>query len=182
MYQLKVTLKWSKPEIWRRVVVREEMTLEQLHWVLQLAMGWTNSHLHLFRAGVKNYGVPDPDYGEMGSEMLNEKRYTVADLTEGGKKTFLYEYDFGDSWTHEVKVEKVLPPDAGFEHPVCLGGENACPPEDCGGIPGYYRFVEIMGNPKDPEHGEMKEWHGGEWDAAEFDVNWVNRELKGIKG
>ncbi|MGZ8940980.1 MAG: plasmid pRiA4b ORF-3 family protein, partial [Limisphaerales bacterium] len=136
----------------------------------------------LFRNGEKQYGVPDPDFAEMGSEMLNEKRYTVADLTEGGKKKFLYEYDFGDSWTHEVKVEKVLPPDTGFEHPVCLAGENACPPEDCGGIPGYYRFVEIIGNPKHPEHEEMKEWHGGEWDAAEFDVNSANRELKGIEG
>jgi hypothetical protein len=180
LYQMKVTLKWTKPPIWRRVVVREDLKLDRLHWVIQLAMGWTNSHLHQFITGVQSYGVPDPDYDDMGTKMLNEKRYTVADLARSGNKKFIYEYDFGDGWAHEVKIEKVLPPDAGFKHPVCLGGANACPPEDCGGIPGFYNFVEAMGNPNHPEHEELKEWYGGEWDATRFEVEEVNQELKSL--
>ena len=181
LYQIKVTLKWSKPPIWRRIVVREDMRLDRLHWAMQLAMGWTNSHLHLFRAGGKDYGVPDPEFADLGQEMLNEKRYTIADLTRKGKTKFVYEYDFGDSWTHEAKVEKVLPADARFKYPVCVAGANACPPEDCGGIPGYYEFVEAMGNPENEEHEAMKEWYGGDWDPERFDIDEVNRELKGIK-
>jgi len=181
LYQMKVTLKWTKPAIWRRVVVREDMKLDRLHSVIQLAMGWTNSHLHQFFAGGESYGVPDPDYDDMGTKMLNEKRYTLADLTRSGKNKFIYEYDFGDGWVHEVNVEKVLAPDAQFKHPVCLGGANACPPEDCGGIPGFYNFVEAMVNPKHPEHEELKEWYGGEWDATRFDAGAVNQELKRIK-
>src|SRR5436190_5039094 len=176
LYQMKVTLKWTKPTIWRRVLVREDMKLDRLHRVIQLAMGWMNSHLHQFIAGRESYGVSDPDYDDMGNEMLNEKRYTVADLTGGEKRKFIYEYDFGDGWEHEVKVEKVLPPDASFKHPVCLGGENACPPEDCGGIPGFYNFVEAMRNPKHPQHEELKEWYGGEWDGVRFDLNETNAE------
>jgi len=84
------------------------------------------------------YGVPDREKDDFGTETLNEKRYTVADLAPVAKRKFIYEYDFGDSWEHEVLVEQVLPPDADFKHPVCLAGANASPPEDCGGIPGYY--------------------------------------------
>ena len=115
LYQLKITLKWSKPPIWRRVLVRGDMTLDRLHNVIQIAMGWTDSHLHQFIAGSgfarTFYGRPDPEFADMGSEMLNEKRFTVADLAPAAKRKFIYEYDFGDSWKHEVCVEKVLPPD-----------------------------------------------------------------------
>lgn len=185
LYQLKITLKWSKPPIWRRVVVRADMTLDRLHDVIQLAMGWTNSHMHQFIAGrgfrLTYYGKPDPGFADMGSEMLNERRFTVAGLAPAPKRKFIYEYDFGDGWQHEVVAEKILTPDARFKHPVCLAGANACPPEDCGGIDGYYNLLEILADPKHPEHEEMQEWIGGEWDAAEFDLNGVNAELKRLK-
>src|ERR1051326_5798883 len=139
LYQLKVKLKWSKPAIWRRVVVRSDMRLDRLHTVIQVAMGWTNSHLHQFVLGQTFYGQTDPEFGA-GMEVLNEKRYRLRDLADGAKKKFIYEYDFGDSWEHELVVEKVLAADPNFKHPVCTGGENACPPEDCGGIHGDYRM------------------------------------------
>lgn len=82
------------------------------------------------------YGIPEAECDDLGGETLNEKQFTVADLAPKVKARFIYEYDFGDSWEHEVVVEKVLPPDAAFKHPVCLGGANAAPPEDCGGTPG----------------------------------------------
>src|SRR5262249_31300095 len=127
------------------------MRLDRLHTVIQLVMGWTNSHLHQFTVDQTRYGVPDPDFGGI----LNEKQYTLRDLAPAAKKKFIYEYDFGDSWYHEVKVEKALPADPNFKHPVCLAGENAGPPEDCGGIPGYYRLLEVLADPKNPEYQEM---------------------------
>ncbi len=185
LYQLKITLKWSKPPIWRRVVVRADMTLDRLHNVIQIAMGWTDSHLHQFIAGSgfarTFYGRPDPEFADMGSETLDEKRYTVANLASAAKRKFIYEYDFGDGWQHDVVAEKILPPDPAYKHPVCLAGANACPPEDCGGIGGYYGLLEIMADPKHPEHTGMKEWIGGELDAKEFNVEGVNMVFKRLR-
>ncbi len=184
-YQLKLTLKWSKPPIWRRVVVRADMTLEDLHEVIQMAMGWTNSHMHQFigGSGFKRvfYGRADPALGEMRGEMLDEQCHTVADLAPAAKRKFIYEYDFGDSWEHEVVVEKILPPDAAFKHPVCLAGAKACPPEDCGGVGGYSNLLEIMANPKHPEHEDLKDGIGGELTAAKFSLDEVNAMLKRLK-
>ncbi len=181
LYQLKITLKWSQPAIWRRVVVRADMKLDRLHEVIQIVMPWMNCHMHQFIVGRAFYGKPDPEFADMSSEILNEKKYTVADLAPAAKKKFIYEYDFGDSWQHEVVVEKVLPPDAGFKHPTCLAGANACPPDDCGGIPGYYGLLETLTNPKHPDHAHMKEWIGGKWDAARFDLEGTNKMLKRLK-
>ena len=185
LYQLKITLRGSKPPIWRRVVVRADMSLDRLHTVIQIAMGWTGEHLHQFVGGSAIgrtfYGRPDPESADMGSEILNEKRYAVGDLAPAVRRKFTYEYDFGDSWEHQVAVEKVLPPDVAFKHPVCLAGANACPPEDCGGIWGYYNLLEILADPKHPEHEEMKDWMGGEFNPAEFDSDAVNAALKRLK-
>lgn len=181
LYQLKMTLKWSKPPIWRRVVVRADMPLDRLHYVIQEAMGWTNSHLHQFIVASTIYGTPDPHNAGFGREILDERRHTVADLASAAKKKFLYEYDFGDGWIHEVVAEKILPPDSGSKKPVCLAGENACPLEDCGGIPGYYNLLEILGDRMHPDHRDMKEWVGGKIDPAAFDLDSVNKALKRIK-
>jgi hypothetical protein len=182
LYQLKVTLKWSKPPIWRRIVVRGGLKLNLLHDVIQIAMGWTDSHLHQFMTGSRDtrrfYGVSDP---EAGSDMLNERRYTVADLAPRVKAKFVYEYDFGDGWEHEIAVENILPPDPGLKHPTCLAGANACPPEDCGGIHGYSYLLEILANPEHPEYPERMDWLGDEFDPTAFSLEDVNRVLKRLK-
>jgi hypothetical protein len=185
VYQIKVTLRDTKPPVWRRVLVPAELTLEGLHYVLQDVMGWTNSHLHQFVVGnrsrrdeVEYYGVPGPDDWV---EVTDEAEVTVGELVarlKGVKKKFLYEYDFGDSWEHELIVEKALPPEPGVRYPVCLAGKRACPPEDCGGVWGYADFVEAMGDPRHPRHGELKEWYAGEFDPEAFRVDAVNRLLK----
>ena len=95
-------------------------------------------------------GVSPPD--KRSEETLNEQRYTLADIAPGPKKKFIYEYDFGDGWQHEVRVEKALPTDATFKHPVCLAGANACSPDDSGGIPGYYNLLDAIADPKHPDH------------------------------
>ena len=181
LYQLKITLRDCKPPIWRRIVVRADMKLDRLHRVIQTAMGWSDCHLHQFVVGRVFYGVPDRERDDFGTETLNEKRYTVADLAPGAKQKLIYEYDFGDSWEHEVLVEQVLPPDADFKHPVCLAGANASPPEDCGGIPGYYDLLAALADPKHEQHEEMKEWVGGAWDATRFSLEDANAGLKRIK-
>jgi hypothetical protein len=187
LYQLKITLKYSQPKIWRRIVVPSDMKLDWLHDVIQRLMPWTNSHMHHFMVGAPYgrdctfYGRPNPEFAGMGSEELDEKRYTIADIAPGAKAKFIYEYDFGDGWQHEIVVEKILPPDASFKHIICLAGKNACPPDDCGGIPGYYNMLEIIADPKHPDHEHMKEWLGGEWDLAQFDLDEVNDALKRFK-
>jgi len=161
------------------------MRLDCLHNVIQIAMGWTDSHLHQYLVGSgfarTFYGQPDPEFADMGNEMLNEKRYTVADVAPSTRRKFSYEYDFGDSWDHEVVLEKILPPDAAFKHLKCLAGANASPPEDCGGLWGYYNLLEALADSKHPEHEEMIEWMGGAFDPARFDLNAVNAALKQLK-
>ncbi len=176
--QLKIRLLGFKPPIWRRVVVTARVKLDVLHRVIQTAMGWTDSHMHQFVAGEVYYGQPD---AQEDGRMLNEKRHTLADLAPTAKTRFIYEYDFGDSWEHEVLVEKILPPDASFKHPFCVGGANACPPEDCGGCPGYAEFLEAMDDPNHERHEEFKEWIGGDWDARGFSPDDANAALKRIK-
>ena len=182
LYQLKIVLNYSKPIIWRRIVVPANIKLSRLHDVFQKVMPWTDSHLHQFVVGEVFYGLPGEDFvDDHEPKTLNEKRHTLAEIAPGPKSVFIYEYDFGDSWEHVVIVEKVLPPDANFKRLVCLAGQNACPPDDCGGIPGYYQMLKILANPKNEEHESVKEWIGGKWDARLFDVDQVNAELKRFK-
>lgn len=181
LYQLKITLMRSDPPIWRRVLIRSDLPLRRLHGVIQRVMGWTDSHLHQFIVGNTYYGTPDPEMVGFGRQTLSEKRYTVADLAPAVKRSFVYEYDFGDGWEHKIVIEKILPPDPGFQHPICLAGANACPPEDCGGISGYYELTDILADPRHSEHGSMKEWLGYDLDPARFNIETVNGVLSRMK-
>ena len=183
VYQLKVTLLDSRPKIWRRFCVPANIRLSQLHKVLQRVMGWTDSHLHNFRHGHNVYQVPYPGFDDLdGPEGRNrdERRFTLASLIDSPRQKLLYEYDFGDGWEHEVVLEKILAA-APSQNPICLGGENACPPEDSGGLIGYYRLIEILDDPKDPEHADLRDWIGGPFDPKAFDLAGVNRAIKVIK-
>src|SRR4051794_24697397 len=174
IYQLKITLRDSKPPIWRRVEVPDTVTLAQLHQIIQASMGWYDSHLHQFTVGRIHYGVPDPDDFE---EVRDERRVRLNQILTEPKQKLVYEYDFGDGWEHVMLLEKVLAPEQGTEYPRCIAGKRACPPEDVGGVWGYASFLEIMRDPKHPEHAEMLEWVGGEFDPEEFDLAVVNQAL-----
>ena len=178
VYQLKVTLKDSKPPIWRRVEVADDITLAKLHRIIQAAMGWTDSHWHMFSLGRTSYGVPDPDYDE---DVRDARRYTSNQLLTEPKQKLSYEYDFGDSWTHEVLLEKVLPPEPGATYPRCTAGKRACPPEDCGGVWGYAEFVEAIADPKHEQHEELLEWVGGAFDPEQFDIAEANAALRSLR-
>jgi hypothetical protein len=187
IYRLKITLKGSQPKIWRRFLVRADMKLPQFHKLLQAVMGWTDSHLHQFvlKSGQDRVfiGVPDPDFDPgWSTEVLNEKRFRVADLFSTNHRKIFYEYDFGDGWEHEILLEKVLTLDPKFKRSMCLAGKNACPPEDCGGIWNYHkRFLKALNDPKHKDHEMYKEWIGGSWDPSRFDVDEVNEYLKTLK-
>ncbi len=179
-YQLKISLLEIEPEIWRRLLVPRGVRLGRLHEIFQVAMGWTNSHLHAFRVGDTRYGEADPEFGE--GDVQDERSVQLSDVAARVNDSFVYEYDFGDGWEHLVLVEKILRPEEGVGHlPVCLAGARACPPEDCGGIPGYESFLQAIGDPTHEEHGAMLEWVGGKFDPEAFDLGKVNRQLRRLK-
>lgn len=175
VYQLKVTLDGLKPPVWRRLLVNAAMSLADLHDVIQAAMGWTDSHLHMFTVNGESYGVPHPDDFE---DVLDESRITLERVAPSAKAKFRYDYDFGDSWQHSVVVEEVLEPDPAVSYPYCVKGVRNCPPEDCGGVWGYADLVAAIADPKNPEHADLLEWAGGEFDPEAFDLDEVNALLR----
>jgi hypothetical protein len=183
-YQLKIVLLGSQPLVWRRLQVPGNASLAWLHAAIQMAMGWTNSHLHHFLTREARYSNPRhcDEMGFGGKPDRDESKATLMQVAPAKGAKFGYEYDFGDSWEHQIAVEKILPPDpkAGTAA-VCLGGARACPPEDCGGVWGYANLLEILKNPKHPEHQDMKEWVGGFFDAEAFDPAHVNLWLRKLK-
>lgn len=213
VYQLRITLKGTKPPIWRRVAVPAEITLGQLHEVIQIVMGWTGSHMHHFilrdkalkpskdeiakamramiagddraaeevfnRMSGEKYFVPGrtPLGDKTGLDGQNENAVTLAEVCPEAKSKLTYEYDFGDDWKHVIEVQKIVAAKDGVEYPVCLAGAGACPPEDCGGLWGYYDMLDALADPKHARHKELTEWLDGPWDPQAFDLDEVNEML-----
>ena len=176
LYRLKVTLRGSRPPIWRRFVVPSDIPLKRLHNALQAVMGWTNSHLHQFEAGGVLYGTSDP---ELGVKCISESRTTLDHVLRRPKARMTYEYDFGDGWEHDIVLEAVLPAEPGGVYPRVEAGKRACPPEDVGGIHGYAHFLEALSNPAHPEHDDLREWIGREFDPEAFTVHQANLDIHG---
>lgn len=177
IYQIKITLKGSKPPIWRRVRVSGGITLNVLHDIIQATMGWWDAHLHQFAIGGTSYGMPYPDLG-FGVQMEDETQFWLDQVAPREGFKFTYEYDFGDSWYHDLLVERISAPTADLPHPLCLAGRRACPPEDVGGIWGYADFLEAIRDPDHPEHEGYLEWIGDEFDPEAFDLEEANRALR----
>jgi len=184
IYQLKVVLLGTEPPVWRRLQLPGDARLDWLHAVLQVTTGWTNSHLHQFKVGGDCYSDTRHQFAEYegAPEILEERKFTLRQIAPCERDAFGYEYDFGDSWEHEITVDKILPPDTtAATTALCLEGARACPPEDCGGVWGYDNLVKILKNPKHPEHKGMKEWLGRGFDATAFDVGKTNHWLRKLK-
>jgi hypothetical protein len=180
--QLKIGLVGvSKPPVWRRVLVPATIRLNRLHDVIQIAMGWEDSHLHAFEAGGVDYGPPDAELGH-----VDERRTAIGRLIREPGDRMRYVYDFGDHWQHDVVVEKVLAAEPDARYPVCLTGKGRCPPEDCGGAWGYADLRETLADPTHDEHTDMLEWLGlecaAEFDPHAFDADDVNLALGGRTG
>lgn len=179
VYQLKISLVDSKPLIWRRVLVRGTIPLNRLHKVFQVVMGWADSHLHQFEIAGKRYGQKDLDEEDMQLRDERRKRLSAFGLQEGD--VFIYRYDFGDDWEHEVLVENRLTSEAELKNPVCLGGMNACPPDDSGGVHSYRGMLKALAQPEHESHEDVKQWIGGEWDATKFEAGSVTVRLRRIR-
>lgn len=178
IYQIKVTLLGTDPPIWRRLLVPADLTLEQLHNVLQIAMGWEDCHMHEFRIGQQRFGKPDPmERAFGGPRTASERTARLFNVLDRAGAKAVYTYDFGDSWEHRIAVEKRLAVEPGRAYPACLAGERHGPPEDCGGIPGFYNLLEAIGDPEHEEHEELLDWVGGSFDPDAFSVDEVNRRL-----
>ena len=178
IYQIKVTLLGTEPPIWRRLLVPADLTLAQLHNVLLSAMGWDGSHLHEFSAGHRQFGTPNPRDLLLGAQPVENERTVLLSsvLSRAGAKV-IYTYDMGDGWEHGIVLEKRLPADPGTVYPVCTGGERACPPEDCGGIPGFYDLLEFLRDPTHETFIDMHDFVEDDWDPEAFSMDKVNQLL-----
>lgn len=161
IYQIWIGLLETTPTIWRRFLIPSNVTLHRLHLILQDVMGWTNSHLYKFQIGTKEYGEPDQDNEFNELDFKNSRRAKLGRLVTNKGDVFLYEYDFGDSWNHILLVEEILDSQPGCRYPVCLDGDRACTPEDCGGTYGYAELLEIIKNPHHKEYRSTMTWLGG---------------------
>jgi len=175
-YVLSVTLSEVKPPVWRRLRVASDLTLRDLHHVLQVAMGWDDCHLHEFEIDGKRYGMPDPPE-DLGRSPLDEQDYRLAALLRRGTR-FEYLYDFGDDWRHQIVVEDTVSREAEAPKAQCLAGARACPPEDCHGPLGYSDLLEVLAR-TGKRSLELRKWVGPDFAPEKFDLDLVNRELRG---
>lgn len=179
VYRFKITLRNTKPPIWRRIETHDA-TIEQFHELIQTAMGWTNSHLHEFDVDGTHYTHPgflQDQFDDFGAVSYAEHRITDLSARYGEKLQMRYMYDFGDGWEHDIKLEEVFPAEPKAKYPRCVAGKLACPPEDVGGVWGFYEFVEAVSDPKHDRHEELVEWYGP-FDPNEFSLDETTERMQ----
>ena len=173
IYQIKIVLVGIEPPIWRTVLCKSDATLAEFHDVIQVAMGWNDSHLHKFNVEDREIGNAEFRLDDYCDDAEDEREITLEDVAP----SFEYEYDFGDGWVHDVHIEIEVPYNAKVSYPLCIAGERKCPPEDSGGIWGYQSTLDALadGTIDDDRREWMEEFTGGEpWDAEEFNLEMVN--------
>ncbi len=178
-YVLRIELKEIKPVIWRRFIVPSDITLERLHDIIQIVMGFNDSHLHEFKIDGRRYTEePDPEYIEEGDEILEEGFFKLKDLVKLKGAVFEYLYDFGDYWDHTVILERTNYKLKQYDLPVmCLAGKMTCPPDDVGGVSGYYEFCKAMMDKSHTEHKSYKIWFGKLYKPDFLDIKFINDQL-----
>jgi hypothetical protein len=151
------------------------MRLSDLAPVLEAAMGWQGGHLHLFEADGARYTIPDPEWF---ADDLDETQFRLGEVLSSVGARLRWDYDFGDGWEHDVVVEEIGPADPGIDYPTCLAGRRACPPEDCGGVPGYEGLLAALADPGNPVHEELLEWVPPGFDPELLDVAETDTSLR----
>jgi len=177
IFRVHVLLKEIDPPIWRRIELSSQTTLKQFHRILQIAIGWENSHLHEFTIDGRRYGVPDPQYDEPGN-VTPEGRARLSDVLPIPESQMLYVYDFGDFWQHEVCLEAIFPAQPEIDYPRVLSGARSCPPEDCGGTRGYSDLLEVLTDPTHEDFQHMRDWAGERFNAEVFSTREPNLRLR----
>ena len=163
-----IELVGSDPPIWRQAEVPTSIKLKGLHDVIQAAMGWFDYHLWEFTIGERRYGPPAED-GDWGADPpADAAKVRLREVLEPRKTVIEYMYDFGDGWEHRLTVTNIRAGELDVGYPRYVGGEHAAPPEDCGGLPGFYDKLDALADPKHPDHAEIAEWLEG-YDPQNFD-------------
>jgi hypothetical protein len=180
IFQLRISLRETDPEIWRRVLVPGTMPLDKLHDVIQAVFGWWDYHLHAFNIGDSRYSVPHDEWFEDEEEDLDEHGVKLHRLLTQGDR-FTYEYDFGDFWVHDIEVESVENVEVTLRRAICIDGARARPPEDCGGTSGFGDFKAVMADPRHEEHESMTEWFGGPFDPERFNLGQANATIQRLR-
>jgi hypothetical protein len=177
LYEIKIQLQGINPPIWRTIRVSPQTGFAKFHRIIQRTMGWTNSHLHQFEIDGIIYGDGEI---EENPDIVDYRGMKVNQFINESRKSIFYEYDLGDGWRHEITLLDTVAGEPG-EKISCVAGARACPPEDCGGVPGYYDLLRILSDPSDEDYDEMLEWVGGKYDPAYFDVSAVDKALKRLR-
>ncbi len=177
IFQFKITLNESKPLIWRRIQVESDTTFLELHIAIQLAMGWTNSHLFEFMDREKTFCLPNEEDALFDKEKLNAYEERIENYFKEAGDDITYLYDFGDSWGHQIVLEKIAPMQKDMKYPVCTAGAMNCPCEDSGGLHGFYEKLEIIQDELHPEYRETITWLGKKYDPFLFDIDKANKQL-----
>ncbi len=176
--RIRIELRELEPMIWRRVDVPLSSTLEALHHIIQAAFRWQNYHLYEFYVGERVYGVPLDEDPFDDHKIHKASAIRLKTVVERGVERFLYVYDFGDDWSHDVIVEEVRDGAGDTEYPAFVDGARRCPPEDVGGPPGFMEFLEVVLDPGHEEHAPMTEWYGGPFDPEDIDETSIRGVLK----
>lgn len=181
--QLKITLKETSPVIWREILISNNSTFLELHMAIQLAMGWTNSHLFNFNSNELIIELPTEEGAYFDAilpedvEKLNASKTILSEYLNQPGQTIIYMYDFGDDWEHEVTLEKILPKEKWIAYPACIDGEMNCPPENSGCTYDFYQKLEILKDKQHPDYKEIREWMDKNYDVEYFDLETVNIRL-----
>ncbi len=174
IHQFEITLEYTAPPIWRRIELPSDATFWDLHCAINDAMGWEDEHLHAFEMGDRRHpvtiGIPMDGAPWGAADEQADWDVTITDHFQQPGDQCIYEYDFGDGWRHKVQLRHVLPHEAGVTYPRCTDGARACPPEDCGGVPGYAQICEVLNDPAqiDEDTEELLEWVGNDFDPEHF--------------
>jgi len=182
--QLHISLQNSDPVIYRTVQVKPETSFFELHHIIQIAMGWQN--YHLFEFNLDGYRVGAIEETEKGNgygsdQVLDANTIMLKDIVSCKQDSFLYTYNFGNSWTNNITLKKSVHKEKKIYYPVCIDGQLNCPPEDCGGIPGFYYILSIIQDKKHAEYKETLQWVGKKYDPSLFDKDKINKQLKQLR-
>jgi hypothetical protein len=170
------------PTIWRRLLVPGEIELSKVHRIFQAAMGWDDRHMHRFQIGERAYTAADDELegDELEDDEIAEDSVLLSEVVDQPMR-FIYLYDFGDDWQHEVIVESIELVPSALKFAACVDGQRACPPEDCGGAPGFAEFLEVMADPSNDAYDDHAKWIGRVFDPEEFSVAVVNGRLQKVR-
>jgi hypothetical protein len=178
IFELEITLNGISPTIWRRVIVKSNTNLLDLHYVIQFAMGWTNSHLHHFTYGNQDEFI---SYRQWAEDEFGEMTYTessnviLSKILRSPGDAMTYLYDFGDYWEHQVTLCQITNTTPATHLPFLIGGQRACPPEDCGNTRGYQEMIMALKRPNSKDAKEYYDWLGYKYSPEAFDPDFINK-------